>query len=229
MKEHRPILQYLIISLIYPAVLGTIMYGLIDSTHDHLSCTMLLNTACSLKRICKIILVLFVLLFYVCDFLYTTYSSEFKWLYFIEEILILVGLYTIFKNIDYNSKSLSESNMKLILWLFIIFMVLYFIWDYNEYRSSDKGSVEGFFYCDVLKWEKRSLVLLSLLQLCLYFCHFNTEKFEYWITFLVIIITAEFVCLVKRKWQIQENKKVELALKERNAIISGIQKLNKPE
>jgi len=114
-----------------------------------------------------------------------------------------------------------------ILSCFIGFIVLYFIWDFNEYRTSKKISPkERCLYGAMSLWECISFGILISLVLYLIIYPENYVGLQKWMTIFIVIITGVFVLLVSEKWDIYKTKKAEFTLEEKNTIMQNLNKSN---
>lgn len=165
MDSETKTFKYLMIGLIYPAVFGAIIYSFVDFIAGQSFNWGTPIYEDSKISMCKYILTFSLFLFYICDFLYSSYTKDFRFLYFLYEIIILCGLYVSFKGINYDSSK--DPSIEWILNSFTIFMILYLFWDANELRQAAKeveGNKESLlkrnFYKAMVIWE--SVILVSL-------------------------------------------------------------------
>ena len=200
--QNKNIAQNLIVGLIYPAILGTFIYSLFDTILNSIlvKASGFLADTCFIM-IMKTLLIVGVIGFYCCDFLYSVFTKNFKTQYFYFDIIILFGLSLTFRAININSQELP--NLDYIILSFLIFMVLYFIWDYFEIGNTegrDKDNLaEKKFYSNMVKWELYSSALLFLNYIL-----FKTNITNYNLTLLltttiVMLTTIFFIILVCEK------------------------------
>lgn len=173
MAESIP--QKLMVGLIYPAVLGSIIYSFYDvfvsriytpfqSINDLItmpSATNYLDGSWGIFAV-KTALVILTIVFYCLDYLYTIYTKKFQLLFFFLGIGILVCIVVIFKLIDI--KSTSPPFSSLISLFYFVFMMLYLWWDLKEKAESED---EKQLYKDMIKWEKLfAFIFLALSVVC---------------------------------------------------------------
>ena len=159
------ILKHLIIGLVYPAVLGTLLFLLVEEFGKYLlyGKEIEISHNSTFLIVVKIVLLISILCFYSCDFLYSTYAKYFRKMYFIFDLIILGGLYATFKATNYDSTT--EPRISLILTCFLLFMILYIIWDLYEYKIGTKKEdfVEKNLYKKIIRWELYSIVSFTIL------------------------------------------------------------------
>src|SRR3982074_3645020 len=95
-NSSRPIRQDLMLGLIYPAVLGTILFQLLE-TFAHL-----FRGQYPLSAIVwiKCVLLIISIGFYVSDYLYIVFSKRYYWVFFSFDVVFLITLYTTVIAID---------------------------------------------------------------------------------------------------------------------------------
>jgi len=120
------------LGLIYPAVLGTILYQLLF-TIAHI-----LREQYPLSAIIwiKYMLVIISIGFYVCDYLYIVFTKRYYWWSFLCDIVFLLALYATVIAIDVDNPRNLPHN-KVILFCYFIFLLVYLIWDgYESFTSA---------------------------------------------------------------------------------------------
>jgi hypothetical protein len=165
MHTDSNIAKHLIVGLIYPAVLGTIIYQLLETFGNHFikgDSIKILEGTWDIVLL-KVVLLITILTFYSCDFLYTTYTSKFRTFYFCLDLIILIGLFTTFKSSNYDIAQMPQ--MDKILFCFALFMALYFWWDFSElFHKDNEGKTEELkFYKKMVWWEIISFVAFVIL------------------------------------------------------------------
>src|SRR4030088_1400148 len=158
-QSNRPIRQELMLGLIYPAVLGTILYQL-GFTIAHV-----LREQYPLSAIMwiKWTLVVISIGFYVCDYLYILFTKRYYWWSFLCDVVFLLALYATVIAIDVdNPRSLPHN--KVILFCYFIFLLVYLAWDGYEFLSLPRGH-ERNFYRSVVSWELASLFVIGVFAL----------------------------------------------------------------
>ncbi len=202
MDRKKGMLQTLSEMLLYPAFLGTIIYsacyftyGCLTEAHgtDQSALLILIKTA----------MLLSVLWFYCCSYLYTIYSTNYGLGFFICDIVIVISLYATYRAIAFTEPD--EPQLNLILLGFIIFMVVYFFWDYYEYkRTLNRGSEkEANFYKEMTCWELQfGLVFAILLVINL----FVPKPYGYVMTILciigIVVSNFKFTLLLQEKYNL---------------------------
>src|SRR5258705_2438587 len=126
-ESNRPVRQDLMLGLIYPAVLGTILYQLLF-TIAHV-----LREQYPLSAIdwTKWTLVVISLGFYICDYLYIVFTKRYYWWAFLCDIVFLLALYATVIAIDVDNPNRLPHN-KVILLCYFVFLLVYLLWDVNE-------------------------------------------------------------------------------------------------
>jgi hypothetical protein len=201
MHGERNIAKHLIVGLTYPAVLGTVIYLLIELLGKYFlngEALKILGNSWEIILL-KVILLLTTLVFYGCDFLYTTYTKTFRLLYFVFDIIILAGLFATFKAINYDNVELPQ--LELILIWFLVFMALYFFWDFYEAKRKNNSDrpAEKAFYKKMVRWELCSFAFFAII---LFLCKEeigNIKTRTVFATFAITISTAVFIWLVRQK------------------------------
>ena len=158
-ESNRPVRQQLMLDLIYPAVLGTILYQLL------LTIAHILREQYPLTAILWIKWTLVVVLigFYVCDYLYIIFTKRYYWWSFLCDIVFLLALYAAVIAIDVdNSRSLPHN--KVILLCYLIFLLVYLVWDGYEFLTLPRGQGRDF-YRAVVFWELPGLFIIGALEI----------------------------------------------------------------
>ncbi|HEX9930381.1 MAG TPA: DUF433 domain-containing protein [Pyrinomonadaceae bacterium] len=163
LKKDRKILKTLMLGLIYPAVLGNIIYLSIDQivrqvklffTVTHIEPNPVLRL--------KFAFLLVTLAFYFSDYLYIYFTKKFRLSFFIYDILFVIALLT--TAIAINMENPSElPDIRIITGCYFFFMLLYLVWDVTELRDCQKlkcSNHEIRFYWKIIAWEIFSIVLL---------------------------------------------------------------------
>lgn len=197
MKEHqieRSIPKHLMTELIYPAVFGGILFEWIVKPILKPSSEDILYLSGD-----KILLMIGVVWFYGCDFLYSIFTKKFGWLYFFYDILILTGLTYTARSI--HATSPSKPSLIWINLMFIFFMIVYIIWDFKEARSKNRDisfEAERKFYWNMVTWELCFLIAFSTLLL---FSFHKTECtcMSFITGFVIVIANLFFSFLIRRK------------------------------
>jgi hypothetical protein len=155
--------QDLMLGLIYPAVLGTIMYSGMDAFYAQLTFVLgALGNGVRLTAdpdtILKFLLLAVTLAFYVCDYLYIMFTRQYRGLFFLFDLVFLAGLYVTVQVLDLSTKDqqpLSATKVIVIALCYLAFMILYYLWDWID--RPDKPGSERQLYDKVLQWEEWSI------------------------------------------------------------------------
>ena len=159
----KQVLKDLMLNLIYPAVLGTVMYGALAATLGPLVAMFVGRTvpaSADPYALLKACLLAITLAFYIADYLYIAFTRQFGWLFFAFDLVFLVTLYVSVYAIGLSADSTTPPSLPVVVVCFMIFIGLYFVWDLIERsRSQDPG--ERRWYGRVLAWEGFSIVALA--------------------------------------------------------------------
>lgn len=201
MHGEKNIGKHLIVGLIYPAVLGTVIYILIELFGKHFLNQELLKIQENSWDIIlfKVVLLLATLIFYACDFLYTTYTKTFRILYFVFDLNILAGLFTTFKSVNFDNSE--QPRITLILVCFSSFMVLYLILDCIEYYSKESKDTESekMFYKKMILWESISLSFFAVILFLSWKDILNNYTVIISATIAIAVSTSIFIWLAIKK------------------------------
>ena len=159
----KQVLKNLMLNLIYPAVLGTVMYGALATTIEPLVEALAGRTvpvSGDPNALLKACLLAITVAFYIADYLYIAFTKQFGWLFFAFDLVFLVTLYVSVYAIGLSVGSTTPPSLPLVLICFMIFMGLYFVWDLIG-RSRSQNSGERRWYRRVLAWEGLSLLALA--------------------------------------------------------------------
>ena len=149
-------LKNLMIGLLYPAVLGNIIYIIMTVVHQR----SLYDSGTNFNL--KFNVLIITTFFYLFDYLYIYFTKDFKWWMFLCDVAFVFILFFTYQNIhlptipqDANP-SIEISN---ILICYLLFVALYFIWDCIEKKKSTDAE-EKKMYKWILVWEYCSAFLL---------------------------------------------------------------------
>jgi len=157
--SNRPVKQELMLGLIYPAVLGTILYELLATFAHLLRQQYPLNIIVFIK--CALLLIS--IGFYVFDYLYIVFAKRYYWLSFLCDIVFLLTLYSTVIAIDVDNPNSLPHN-KVILLCYFIFLLCYLIWDGYEFLTLPAGK-ERNFYRSVVSWEVPWLLVIGVFEI----------------------------------------------------------------
>jgi hypothetical protein len=147
------------LGLIYPAVLGTILYQLVFTIAHVLRGQYPLGGIVWIKWT----LVVISIGFYVCDYLYIFFTKRYYWWSFLCDVVFLLALYATVIAIDVdNPRSLPHN--KVILLCYFIFLLVYLVWDGYEFLTLARGKGRDF-YRAVVFWELAGLFVIGVLEI----------------------------------------------------------------
>jgi hypothetical protein len=189
--SNRPIRQELMLGLIYPAVLGTILYQLFF-TIGHVLRQQYPATAILWI---KWTLVVISIGFYVCDYLYIIFTKRYYWWSFLCDIVFLLAFYATVIAIDVDNP-IRPPNNKVILLCYLIFLLVYLVWDGYEFLTLPRGK-ERDFYRAVVFWELPGLFFIGVFEI---FALAWNEHFMTSIGTIIILslVTIWFGILIRR-------------------------------
>jgi hypothetical protein len=147
------------LGLIYPAVLGTILFQLLETFAHLLRGQYPLNAIICIK--CALLIVS--IGFYVSDYLYIFFSKRYYWVFFFFDVVFLITLYTTVIAIDVDNP-ISLPHNKVILLCYLVFLLFYLLWDGYEFRTLPRGK-ERDFYRSVVFWELSWLLVIGVFEI----------------------------------------------------------------
>ena len=159
------VLKNLMLGLIYPAVLGSIIYlAMAEVTDQATALWTVFSTGQSydpsLNVSLKFVLLGVTLVFYGCDYLYLLFTNNFNLGFFILDIIFIATLYVTVLCIGINDGEKTPQILGIIA-CYAVFMILYLGWDIFEKRRCT--AAEKSFYRSVIVWELWSLGGLAVL------------------------------------------------------------------
>src|ERR1700704_1299735 len=122
--SNKSVNQELMLGLIYPAVLGTILYQLLQTFSHLLRGQYPLNAIVCIKCVLLIVSIGF----YVSDYFYIVFTKRYYWWSFLCDVVFLLVLYATVIAIDVDNPSSLPHN-KIILLCYFIFLFVYLAWD----------------------------------------------------------------------------------------------------
>jgi hypothetical protein len=160
----RKIARDLMVGLVYPAVLGSILYSSIGVVADQarLGWATLLgraNVTFDATLAVRMVLLALTILFYACDFMYSFLTNRFKLRFFIYDTVFLAGLYVAVYGFGISPAGTANLNTIAVTISYAVFIVLYWAWDRHELKHAEPHEVSGF--KSVIRWEKRSLAIFT--------------------------------------------------------------------
>ncbi|MCP4607237.1 MAG: hypothetical protein GY845_00790 [Planctomycetes bacterium] len=157
-EEDKNIARVLLIGLIYPAVLGSIIYALMGDIVDFV--TVNKNTALlslPFKDILpKISFYLLIVSFFCCDYVYSSWVKPFRVPFFLLDIFVMVALYIMVIFIKISSAAQPSTVVISLAYACVLF--LYFIWDFFEPQRNDYPR----YYLEMRIWQVTSFICLLL-------------------------------------------------------------------
>jgi hypothetical protein len=190
-ESNRLVRQELMLGLIYPAVLGTILYQLVFTIAHVLREQYPLSAIVWIKWT----LVIISMGFYICDYLYIVFTKRYYWWSFLCDVVFLLALYATVIAIDVDNPHSLPHN-KVILLCYFIFLTVYLLWDGYEFLSLPRGK-ERDFYRAVVSWELPGLFVIGVCEIIalLWNDHFMISI----LTIIILsMVTIWFGFLVKR-------------------------------
>ena len=155
----RPVRQELMLGLIYPAVLGTVLYQLVFTIAHVLREQYPLSAIIWIKWT----LVVISIGFYVCDYLYIAFTKRYYWWSFLCDVVFLLAFYTMVIAIDVDNPRNLPHN-KVVLLCYFIFLLVYLLWDGYEFLNLPRGH-ERKFYRSVVSWELPWLLVIGVFEI----------------------------------------------------------------
>ena len=147
------------LGLIYPAVLGTILYQLLFTIAHVLREQYPLSAIVWIKWA----LIVIAIGFYVSDYLYIVFTKRYYWWSFLCDVVFLLALYATVIAIDVDNPSSLPHN-KVILFCYFIFLMVYLVWDGYEFLTLPRGR-ERDFYRSVASWELPWLIVIGVFEI----------------------------------------------------------------
>lgn len=169
--KFNELLKQLMLGLIYPAVLGSILYFTLDAVLGPIASLFTGQVSGQPIGALKFWLLGITLTFYCCDYVYIMFTKEPRFLFFLLDLAFLATLYLTFLAIDVRAGASTEPHIQLILWCYCVFIGLYLVWDVIGKLTCEPRSAERHYYTWVIVWEVTSLVAFGY---CLYSTPPNT-------------------------------------------------------
>lgn len=163
--------KYLVQNLFYPAILGSFLFSIIQSVANKIrddAATNFLSNSPTLLTL-KILLAISILIFFCCDYLYSYVTKNYKPVYFVIDTFVILVLTTSFFAI--NIDTLREPPVNYLILPFIVFLIVFSIWDLSLTLNIKKDIKEPekirkrIFFCCLTKWQFGSLIFLGTFYL----------------------------------------------------------------
>ena len=149
-------LKNIMLGLIYPAILGNIIYITLTVLNNQASFEheAYFNT--------KFTLLLITGAFYFFDYLYIYFTYNFRWWMVFLNMVFVWTLFQTFQKIhlstNANEAKLAPEIFK-ILWFYLVYIVVYLAWDFFE-KTKTTDLPEKRMYTWIVRWEAFSILLL---------------------------------------------------------------------
>lgn len=179
------------LALIYPAVLGTILYELFDTVAQILKGQAPFNLIVFIK--CSLLVI--AIGFYVADYLYIVFSKRYYWWAFLCDIVFLLMLYVMVIAVDLDNAYNLPHN-KIVLLCAFVFLLVYLVWDGYEFLTLPRGK-ERNFYRSVVFWEVPWLIVIGVFEI-LALLWTNQLMISIMTIIILSIVTIWFGFLVSR-------------------------------
>jgi len=190
-ESNKPVKQELMLGLIYPAVLGTIRYQMLFTLAHLLREQYPINAIICIK--CTLLIVS--IGFYVCDYLYIVFTKRYYWWSFLCDLVFILALYATVIAIDVDNPRNLPHN-KVILLCYLIFLLVYLVWDGYEFLTVPLGE-ERDFYRSVVYWELPWLFVIGVFETISLF--WNNPLMISIVTIIILsMVTIWFGFLVSR-------------------------------
>ena len=112
----------------------------------------------------------------VCDYLYIIFTRRYYWWSFLCDIVFLLGFYATVIAIDVDNP-IQPPNHKVILLCYLIFLLVYLVWDGYEFLTLPRGK-ERAFYRAVVFWELPGLFVIGVVEIVALVWN-ELSRFEY--------------------------------------------------
>jgi hypothetical protein len=183
------------IGLIYPAVLGSLLYSAIQTVVDP---AMSAITGEAQSRFSaaigfKVFLLGIVIMFFICDYLYIMFTNQLRAWLFAADCVFIVLMYIVWWAVDIRGADRSEARLGVILICLLTFMGVYWLWDWSELRTASGD--ERRFYVNVIRWEIGSIAALAVIG-SLWLLGFHWPRF---CVVVLLVISVQFARLAWRK------------------------------
>ena len=161
MDESKNIARTIMVGLLYPAILGSLVFSFLEIVIPGLSSGVpagFLQGATSAVGI-KIVLFLITVIFYCADYVYSSWVAVFRYQFFLLDLIVITVLYRSVYAINLGSNK--PPSVASIVVCFVIILACYFSWDFFEPNKSQHRR----FYSLMRIWQVSSIALLVVLGL----------------------------------------------------------------
>lgn len=206
-QKDSKILKDVMLGLIYPAVLGTILYNTADEFAKQF--TDILKYifkehspySISFPLTYKFMITSVSLAFYAADYLYLMFTKVYRWWFFVYDMTFVCFLYLTIYLIDIKTDGAYPS-MFYILLIYLLFFVMYIQWDISEKKrvenelqrttnqtSSIELQAEFNLYKKIVLWEICSIVVIVVLLIA---NSISSHSTTLWSDFLALTLITCF-------------------------------------
>ncbi len=200
--------KYLVQNLFYPALLGSFLFSIIQAIAEYIrnpeNAENFLTDPAQLAWL-KGVLAFGIILFYLCDYLYSYVTEHYKWQYFlIDAAAICTLVFSFFAiRIDVNGPPVIHNLTLPFIGFFAVFMVVDWVYVgiYKPYKSEATGLMKFKFF-KKLAWGQ-TIGFLFLGTSYLLFCFHSISDSMLAIGLIVVIYASVifYFCLVQQKQQ----------------------------
>ncbi len=195
-------LKNLMTGLLYPAVLGNIIYIILTVFESQSAYGSGENFNL------KVAILIITTVFYLSDYLYIYFTHKFKWWMFVLDLFFVTFLFLTYQKLHLTTTETDKSpEILTILCFYLVFIVLYFIWDKVEHNDTDTDD-EKKMYKWILNWEYFSFALLVLNIVLHCFDNLLPDYKDYFSIFSICAITILFLAIDIWKYKFWADKEL---------------------
>ncbi len=173
----------LMIQLLYPAILGSILYQFFDFSYGAI---LDFSSPDNSQVVLKLVFLVVAFVFYGSDYWYAKFSNDYNWWFFAANFFFLCCMFIGVKAL--NVGEVQGINYVVLIATYFSFLIVYLFWDVTQYLSS--SGKERCYYKEVIAWE-----VLSILFVAVNFFVNNNYLFA----LTLILSTIWFVIIAIRK------------------------------
>lgn len=188
MDESRNMARTMVVGLLYPAVLGSLVYSFLEIVIPSLASDVpsgFLQGSRSLVGI-KLLLFLITVGFYCADYIYSSWVAVFRYQFFLLDVVVVLGLYLSVHFI--NLSSTRPPALAAVGVCFALILACYWLWD----RFEPKRQEHKRFYSRMLMWQMSSFAMLGALGLIATFFSFSNLVLAAGLCSALLAMTAWF-------------------------------------
>jgi len=199
MDESRNIARTIMIGLLYPAILGSLVFSFLEIVIPGLSSGVsagFLQGGASAVGV-KIVLFLITVIFYCADYVYSSWVAVFRYQFFLLDLIVITVLYRSVYAINLSSSK--PPSLTYIVVCFVIILACYVSWDFFEPNKSQHRR----FYSLMRVWQVSSIAMLVVLGLVAALGWLGGFALEVGLSCVLAVIAGWFwrVVWLKRKLQ----------------------------